>query len=157
MPEFWNKDEVGYWDNPPDLDGLAHRPTMLSGVRIRYLPSTPGDYDAPGAVVLSLPPGCVIPRHSHEASRMEFVLEGSMEVSPGVFVRPGGMMRAEAGEMYGPHVVGPEGATTLEVFAVMRAAWRTTYATPRGPEEVDSLNGGVRPADALVTFEPATN
>jgi hypothetical protein len=62
------------------------------------------------------PPGYVLPRHRHASHRLEVVIQGSLEVD-GRVLGPGDVMWSQAGEFYGPHVAGPDGALTVEIFS----------------------------------------
>jgi hypothetical protein len=135
-----------FWKSPANLQRLVDRPTN-NGARLKYIPTKADDYDAPGAIILDMPPGFVLYRHAHECSRIEVVLRGSVDVGDRT-LHPGDVMTAGAFEMYGPHIAGPDGATTVEFFTNFSASWKTIYATPRGPVQVDALAGDLRPPDA---------
>lgn len=146
MPIHQSVVDPDYWTSLPALQRLLDRPTN-NGSRLKYLPSDPDDFDAPGALILEMPPGYELPRHAHECDRLEIVISGSLDVGDRV-LHAGDVMSARAGETYGPHKAGPEGAVTAEFFTVFSASWRTIYDTPRGPIQVDALAGGTRPPDA---------
>jgi|GEM_PF-3415378 len=73
----------------------------------------------PAAIVLALPPGAVLPRHSHNTQRMEVLIKGSIITPDGEELLPGDASRSGPGECYGPLTAGPEGCLTLEIFANM--------------------------------------
>jgi hypothetical protein len=58
----------------------------------------------------------VLPRHSHDSDRFEIVISGSVEVD-GQWLGPGDIWSSEANQFYGPHSVGAEGCTTLELMS----------------------------------------
>ena len=146
MPVHLNPDDEGYWESPAELRRLVDRPTN-NGVVLKYMPMREGDFDAPGGILLEMPPGFVLYRHAHECPRIEVVVRGTLEVG-GTTMRQGSIMTAESHEMYGPHVAGPEGCTTIEFFESFAASWKTIYSTPRGPVQVNALDGDLRPSDA---------
>jgi anti-sigma factor ChrR (cupin superfamily) len=83
--------------------------------------------------VLRLPPGGVLARHAHPVVRFEVVVQGSIEAE-GRTLLPGDVMVSPAGEFYGPHVAGPEGCTTVEVFSSIRGTGNVVYDTDDGPQ-----------------------
>ena len=98
-PEYWQGDRRA-------LPGFRSKDWYLG-------PQTP---DATRVMVLDMEPGTVIPRHAHNAERFEVIVKGSIWVGERLFT-PGDVMTAHAGEFYGPKVAGPDGCTTMEVFA----------------------------------------
>lgn len=141
-----NPGDEQYWDSPVGLRRLVERPTN-NGVVLKYIPMRPDDHEAPGGIILRMPPGYVLYRHAHECPRIEVVLGGSLDVGGKTMVA-GSIMTADSHEMYGPHVAGPEGCTTVEFFETFSASWKTIYSTPRGPIQVNALDGDLRPSDA---------
>ena len=75
------------------------------------------DKDAPAVVMLYLPPGGVLPRHSHACYRLEVVVQGSMQAEDGAWLHPGDVRTSAPGEPYGPHTAGPQGVLSVEVFS----------------------------------------
>jgi hypothetical protein len=98
--------------------------------------------DAPAVVMLEMPPGYVLFRHAHICHRFEVVVKGSLLVD-GRVLRPGDVMTARPGEMYGPHTAGPEGCTTAEVFGSLEGVFRVIANTPDGPRDFDFRTGDV--------------
>jgi hypothetical protein len=74
--------------------------------------------EVPAVVMLDMPPGYVLFRHAHICHRFEVVVKGSL-VAGDRTLRPGDVMTARPGEWYGPHIAGPEGCTTAEVFGTL--------------------------------------
>jgi hypothetical protein len=136
-----------FWTSPEDLRSLLIR-NDDDGVRLKYLPTDPDNYDAPGAVVMDMPAGFVLYRHSHECDRVEIIVRGSLDIG-GRILDAGGIMTADAGTEYGPHVVLEGGATTVEFFTRFSAAWKPVYATATGPVQVDLLAGELPPPDRV--------
>jgi hypothetical protein len=85
--------------------------------------------------MVEYPPNYVLPRHSHGSGRLELVVRGSIQVGEDV-LGPGDIMTAGADEFYGPHTMGPDGCTTMEVAAV-RGGRLLTFETPGGAMTVD--------------------
>jgi hypothetical protein len=133
MPLFFKKDSADYWDRYP-----AHLSDMASIMANSQLtPATmhvmgdPSDETAPTALIFTMQPGAVIPRHSHTCERFEVILEGSIQVDD-MILGPGDVMVAHKGDAYGPHVAGPEGCRTLEIFSTLAGAHNILYETPKG-------------------------
>ncbi|MBV9661550.1 MAG: hypothetical protein JO337_10365 [Acidimicrobiales bacterium] len=101
--------------------------------------------DAPAAMVLDMQPGHVIARHAHDCERVEIVVSGSLDVGDRI-LRAGDIMVAHPGEFYGPHVAGPEGCMTLEVFSAARETHQIVYQAEDGTKvKPDALIGEYRP------------
>jgi hypothetical protein len=98
--------------------------------------------DAPAVVVLEMPPNYVLFRHAHICHRFEIVVKGSLEVD-GRTLRPGDVMTARPGEMYGPHTAGPGGCTTAEVFGTLEGVFRVLAEAQGGVREFDFRTGEV--------------
>jgi anti-sigma factor ChrR (cupin superfamily) len=113
---------------PEDQDG--------NGTRIFVLDDDRESWDAPAVVMLEMPPNYVLFRHAHICHRFEVVVKGTLEAD-GRTLRPGDVMTARPGEMYGPHTAGPEGCTTAEVFASLEGVFRVLADTRGGPREFD--------------------
>lgn len=71
----------------------------------------------PAAIVLDIPPGGRLPRHSHNTNRMEMVVRGSIITPDGEELCPGDVSVSAPGEEYGPLIAGEEGCLTIEIFA----------------------------------------
>ena len=80
-------------------------------------------WQSPAVVVLEMPPDYVLFRHAHVCHRFEVVVKGSMEADGRTLVA-GDVMTARPGELYGPHVAGPDGCTTVEVFGSLEGVFR---------------------------------
>jgi anti-sigma factor ChrR (cupin superfamily) len=107
---------------------------------VYVLADDPGDSTAPAVVLLRMPPGYRLFRHAHICHRFEVVVAGSLEAN-GTTLRPGDVMTARPGELYGPHVVGPDGCTTAEVFGSLEGVFRVLAEGPDGLREYDFLKG----------------
>ncbi|MGE0384503.1 MAG: hypothetical protein AB7Q97_07195 [Gammaproteobacteria bacterium] len=71
----------------------------------------------PTVVMLYLPPGAVLPRHAHDCHRLEVIVLGSMLAEDGTWLHPGDVRTSAPGEFYGPHIAGPLGVLSVEVFS----------------------------------------
>jgi hypothetical protein len=108
-------DDPEFWQHPERFGSFAE---SLSEYAIRgslFTVAGKDSDDAPMAVILDFAPGYVITRHTHDCHRFEVILRGSLEVGGRTYVA-GDVMVAGPNEFYGPKVVGPNGATTCEVF-----------------------------------------
>jgi quercetin dioxygenase-like cupin family protein len=125
MPVFPANDE-GFWQvDAPPTDAAPWFHTMTEGRigaekvgwRSAAFPmGKPSDEDVPIVALLYIPPGEVLPRHTHDCYRVEVMLQGSLEMGDRV-LRPGDVWSSEAGEFYGPHTAGPTGSLSVEIFA----------------------------------------
>lgn len=143
-----------YWTPDPFFAGVAAA-AAAHDLRIRHHALGPlDDEDAtPVAAMLEMPPGYELPRHAHDCERIEIVVKGSLEVD-GRVLGPGAVLRSGAGDFYGPHVAGPHGCTTVEVFASLRGVGRVMLATDDGPAQVayrDGPQGGTDRAGSGAT------
>ena len=74
------------------------------------------DPHGPLAVVIELPPNTEGRAHTHTSDYLTMVIEGSLKTS-GKWYGPGEIRLQDAGSVYGPTLVGPEGVKVLVVFA----------------------------------------
>lgn len=72
---------------------------------------------SPIVSLLQIPPGGVLPRHAHACHRVEVVVRGSIDIGEARVLGPGDVSVSKAGEFYGPHVAGPEGSVSVEIFS----------------------------------------
>jgi hypothetical protein len=127
-PEFWKH----YPEELKDLAGTP--PEGITGLAYFLL----GDRkdNPPTVVTLRMGPNWVLPRHAHDCHRFEVVVQGSLDVGDRT-LKPGDVMISEPGLAYGPHIAGPEGCTTFEIFSNHRASYVTFVDTPEGRVECD--------------------
>src|SRR5215471_4413662 len=138
-PEFWNR-------TPKELENIVQG--GLTGLSYFLL----GDKkdNPPTVVALRMGPGWVLPRHAHDCSRFETVVQGSLDVGERI-LKPGDVMISEPGIAYGPHVAGPEGCTTFEIFSNHTASYVTLLDTPQGRVKCDvSTPEGMRKMQELM-------
>jgi len=138
MPQFFRKDSEGYWGRYPDHLKEMDQILGASGLTpaTLHVMGDPSDETAPAALIFTTPPGGEIPRHAHKCERFEIILEGSLHVDDMV-LGPGDVMVARSGEAYGPHIAGPEGCRTLEIFSTLAGAHHQVLETPDGPVEIE--------------------
>lgn len=103
------------WDDLPEQAPMA-------GLTLRALT---GDQLMANRVTVA--PGTTIPSHQHPEEQIGIVLSGGLEVTIGDETRSLGPGEAFAIPADVPHgvVVGPAGATLLDVFTPPREAYRT--------------------------------
>jgi len=111
-----------------------------NGTRIFVLDDDQQKADAPAVVLLEMPANYVLFRHAHVCHRFEVVVKGTLEAN-GRILGPGDVMTARPGEFYGPHIAGPEGCTTAEVFGSLEGVFRVMAETAGGPKEFDFRKG----------------
>jgi hypothetical protein len=138
MPQFFRKDHEGYWERYPEHLKDMGQILAASGLTpaTLHVMGDPDDESAPAALIFTTPPGGEIPRHAHKCERFEIILEGSLHVDDMV-LGPGDVMVARSGEAYGPHIAGPEGCRTLEIFSTLAGAHHQILETPDGPVEIE--------------------
>ena len=116
MPFYSPRDE-GFWELQPDfLKPIQDVCTPLDVNILHFLLGDKDDDTTPVAAMLKMPPNFVLGRHAHPVARFEVVVLGTLDVGERV-LQPGDVMVSAANEFYGPHVAGPEGCTTIEVFS----------------------------------------
>ena len=96
----------------------------------------PSDEDIPVVALLYIPPGHVLPCHTHDCYRVEVMLQGTLHMGDRV-LRAGDVWTSEAGEFYGPHVAGPTGSLSVEIFASSKGS---RSRTPEGARVDLSVN-----------------
>ena len=90
----------------------------------------------PTVVALRMGPNFVLPRHAHDCHRFEIVVQGALDVGERT-LKPGDIMISEPGIAYGPHIAGPEGCTTFEIFSNHKASYVTLLDGPEGRVQCD--------------------
>lgn len=104
------------------------------------------DWSVPAALLLRLPPGYTLFRHGHPCQRFEVVVQGSLEVGDGRTATVGDVFTADSGTLYGPHIAGPTGCTTLEIFSAVEGAFRILHEGSNGEiVESDVRKGQIPP------------
>jgi len=157
--EYLSLGEDAYWQNtgrytklanPQESFGDDADPEIVeryNDVHARYFPlDERDDDDTPVALVVSWPAGTRLPLHAHDCDILFVVVRGSFYV-PGRVLRPGDICYATKHEFYGPMLVGPDGATAIEIFGAARGVG-IEYQMPN--DEVlswDAFSDETRPSD----------
>ena len=129
---YYSPRDPGFWDLEPEFLRPVQDACKPFDINVlHFVLGDPDDEHTPVAAMLKLPPGGVLARHSHPVVRFEVLVQGSIEVE-GRTLLPGDVMVSPAGEFYGPHVAGPEGATTVEVFSSIKGTGNLLYETDEG-------------------------
>lgn len=143
MPHF-KKSEPDFWRIAPKA--LAYTQVFAEAVDHKVASFVLGDDDdleAPLALFMNLPPGWVLSRHGHDCHRFEVVIEGSMIID-GATLYPGDVSTSGRGEEYGPHMAGPEGVLTLEVFSRQAGMLPVRREGRHGDEAMEQLISKLR-------------
>jgi hypothetical protein len=136
---FHSVDDAAFFEDvtPPELMWMRDA-ARAAGMDIATIPlGEPSSPEVAGVSILRLPPGGILPRHAHACHRVEVVLTGSMDVGGGHVVKPGTVMISPPGQPYGPHVAGPDGVTTIEIFGDVYA--ETTFDLEATPELAEAV------------------
>ena len=119
MP-YYSHEDPGFWDIGPE--SMRWMKVIAEAINVKFARfplGDPEDEDTPFASLLFMPPGYELWRHKHECHRVEVIVKGSLQVGDRTF-GPGDVMTSEPGQAYGPHVAGPDGALTVEIFSTRR-------------------------------------
>jgi len=145
MPNYSMDSDPEYWQAPEAFKSLLALAKTIGTRGSWFALGDPDNENTPMAVVLDMKPGYVITRHTHPCARLEIIVRGSLDTGDRVLF-PGDIMYSGAHEFYGPKVAGPEGCTTLEVFATV------TGASYRITEEAD---GSITSTNLVKDFKTA--
>ncbi len=107
-PEFWKICPQGLELIPKSMEG--------TGGGVAYFVMGERKEDAPTVVALKMAPNWVLPRHAHDCYRFEVIVQGTLDVGDRI-LKVGDVMVSEPNTFYGPHIAGPEGCTTFEIFS----------------------------------------
>lgn len=91
------------------------------------------DPTAPVVSMLKIAPNDTLPRHAHDCVRVEVIVQGSITLPDGRVLSCGDVMVSQPGEFYGPHVAGPEGCLSAEIFSA--AAGMGPMSDPNEPPD----------------------
>src|SRR3954469_17604116 len=114
---YYSKDDPEFWDIGPE--SLRWMRVVADAINVkfaRFPMGDPEDDSTPFASVLQMPPNYELWRHKHDCYRVEVIVSGTLQVGDRTF-GPGDVMTSAPGESYGPHVAGPEGTVTVEIFS----------------------------------------
>ena len=106
------------WGGPEFFEGV--------GGRVALFEIGPNDADTrPIVAAVEYDPGAFVPVHSHASDYVSVLIEGELTVGR-THHSPGSIRVVRATTAYGPIRVGPNGAKTIDTFAVgagMAATW----------------------------------
>jgi hypothetical protein len=108
-----------FWDTmtPPRLNFIREA-CHEGGFEAAVLPlGDPVASDPSMVLLLKFAPGGTLPRHAHQCHRIELLISGTLTTPDGRVLTAGAVMTSGPGEFYGPHIAGPEGAVTAEIFS----------------------------------------
>jgi hypothetical protein len=146
MAHYHMSDDA-YWEPP-----AKYRPvTENAPIKLAFfVMGDPEREDVPVAAVLDMQPGDVIGYHAHDCERVEVVVKGTLDVGEGKVLHAGDVMVARPLQFYGPHVAGPDGCVTVEIFAKASEAHSVIYQLPDGStRKIDALESIGRPDDVV--------
>lgn len=140
--KVWHIADKSYWGVlPPEAEWAQLLAGAAEGLGLRttlHVLGDPNDESSPAAAIVHYPAGYVLARHSHAGDRLELVINGSVNVN-GAWLTPGDIWASGPRQPYGPHTMGPEGCTTLELGTV-GGIRNLTYGTEDNPVVVDFNN-----------------
>jgi hypothetical protein len=116
-PDFWSIGvDLGEMFEENQVGGKA------VGVELAFflLGDDPEVLKNPAAVMFWMPPNYRLPRHSHACFRVEVIVKGSLDNGHRI-LKPGDVNISQPNQKYGPHLAGPEGCLTCEIFSDLRA------------------------------------
>ena len=120
--EFW-KNNVGSEFSEEFAVGAE-----ATGVRLAHfvMSDDPNDMEAPLASIFYMRPNFVLPKHDHDCHRVEVVIDGSVRIGDKI-LRAGDVSVSRPGEAYGPHIAGPTGVLTVEIFSRQKGLAPNTH------------------------------
>ncbi|WP_024444895.1 hypothetical protein [Mycolicibacterium iranicum] len=134
---FFHIDDQDVWGQGiADANPLKEEGGM-DGITLANFVLGKSENNAPVATLLRMDPGYVLPRHGHDCYRFEVVVQGSITVGDKT-LGVGALMLSEPGNLYGPHIAGPEGCTTIEIFSTFDAVSNLLVQGPDGVEKCDT-------------------
>jgi hypothetical protein len=159
MPKYYKISDADYFDaiTPQELRfaGEATREVMpgwdLGSIVMSDQPTNP---DAPVASMLKIAPGDTLPRHAHDCYRVEVLIQGSITLPDGDVLHPGDIMTSNPLEYYGPHVAGPEGCLSVEIFSAARGMLPIGDADDA---DADAVASRVRDATSRLQGQPSAS
>lgn len=135
---FMSIDDPDFWGKLPEEFRNIIEEEGVDDLNLSYFELGKREDNAPAVISLRMAPGYVLPRHTHNCYRFEIVVRGSLDIGDRVLT-PGSIMISEPGVLYGPHVAGPEGCVTFEIFSTHDASHATMVEGAAGELEVCDL------------------
>jgi hypothetical protein len=146
-----------------DPDFFARMPENLKhiqagrsdGGNLAYFPMGDAKDNPPTVACLKIGPNGILGRHTHNCYRFEVIVRGTLDVG-GRILKPGDVMVSKPYVFYGPHVAGPEGCTTFEIFSTYTGSHTPIMETKDGLVEFDnSVPGTIDRMRALMAEQNA--
>ena len=154
MARLYKQSDPDFWKTGPDHLEWSRVGTESIGMNEAnwVLAGDQTDDEAVLAKMLWMPPGYRLFRHAHDCHRLEVVVKGSLDVGGGTILGPGDVSVSEPHQFYGPHIAGPEGALTMEIFTRQVAQYPELESEPQG-EDAEML---AKAAAAIEAFQKQT-
>lgn len=154
MPSYSLDHDPEYWQSPERFRSMFEQAGTIGNKASLFAIGDPNDDNTPMAFILQMEPGFVITRHAHPCDRFETIVRGTLDVD-GRTLHPGDVLMHAANELYGPKVAGPEGCTTVEVFAKAVGAYERITEQADGTRKttnlIENFQGGF--AEQVERFE----
>ena len=138
MPSYSLDEDPDYWQCPERFKPMFEQAGTIGNKASLFAIGDPNGDDTPMAFILKMEPGFIITRHAHPCDRFETIVRGTLEMD-GRTLRPGDVILHHANELYGPKIAGPEGCTTVEVFAKAVGAYERITEQPDGTRKTTNL------------------
>jgi hypothetical protein len=114
---FLSIDDADFWGrNTPEMEKIYEAGYGEENLTTSFFLLGKRENNPVGVAVLRMGPDFVLQRHAHDCNRFEILVQGSLSVGDRV-LKVGSVMITEPGELYGPHIAGPEGCTTFEILS----------------------------------------
>lgn len=131
---FMSINDPEFWENCPDE--IKHvQEGRGAGAAAYFLMGERKD-NPPTVVALRLGPGGILPRHAHDCYRFEVIVQGTLDVGDRT-LKVGDVMVSPPNTLYGPHVAGPEGCTSFEIFSNHKASHSPIVELAEGMVQFD--------------------
>lgn len=152
---YMSIDEPDFFSRMPE--NLKHMQSGRGdGGNLAYFPMGEVKDNPPTVACLKIAPGGIIGRHTHNCHRFEVIVRGTLDVGDRI-LKPGDVMVSEPHVFYGPHVAGPDGCTTFEIFSNHTGSHTPILETKAGLAEFDtSVPGTIDKVRAIMTEQNAT-
>jgi hypothetical protein len=121
VAEIHHIEDPGFYRLGPAEYAYQQVMSEASGMKFASFVMSDSDKDdeAPCVSLLWIEPNGRLPKHSHDCHRVEVVVRGSIDVA-GRTLSAGHVAISGPGEWYGPHIAGPDGCLSVEVFSTLK-------------------------------------
>ena len=148
MSEVFRSSQPDYMDamTAPELrfKGAATREVMPGWDLGTIVLGEPTDPTAAVVSMLRIAPGDTLHRHGHDCVRVEVIVQGSITLPDGSVLTSGDVMVSQPGEFYGPHVAGPDGCLSAEIFSSAGAMMPNAHPDDGPDSEAGQVTQRVR-------------